>query len=339
VPAPATDPSPPAQGVRTIDPAPFRLRLEGREEALAAVDRLTDAGAGAPRAVGVDGVLADLDRRIRPFGRRFGSPWAARRAHGLLGGFRWDAEDSRTEAWYPQGVTASPDGAVVLVSWYQKGSNVARLSCVDLATGRYRHVRLTTAALEPVRSHAGGLAWREDLLYVCDTNAGLRVFDLARILRMAEVGDDRYAVPEVGRYRPVGDALRCSFASVDEAAGGLLVGEYLDGAPGGRLARWPFAPGGLLAQEAATDAWVTAHSNLQGAVAVAGRLLLAESRGARLPGRLYATPFAESADRHRWAVGGEDLAVAGDEVLSLSEHPDFIRPLPRRRAVFRASVP
>ena len=94
-----------------------------------------------------------------------------------------------------------------------------------------------------------------------------------------------------------------------------------------------------LAQETATDAWVTAHSNLQGAVAVAGRLLLAESRGARLPGRLHATPFAESADRHRWAVGGEDLAVAGDEVLSLSEHPDFTRPLPRRRAVFRVSVP
>src|SRR5215212_829702 len=297
---PAAALPPPAQGVRPVDPTRFRLR---------------------------------------PFGPRFGAPWAARRARGLRGGFRWDADDSRSEAWYPQGVSASPDGSVVLVSWYRRGSGVARLSCVDLESGRYRHLRLTTAALEPVHSHAGGLAWREDLLYVCDTNFGLRVFDLARILRMAEVGDDRYAVPEIGRYRSVGDALRFSFASVDEAAGGLLAGEYLDGAPGGRLARWPFAPGGLLAQETATDAWVTAHANLQGAVAVAGRLLLAESRGARLAGRLHATPFAESADRHRWAVGGEDLAVAGDEVLSLSEHPDFTRPLPRRRAVFRAGVP
>jgi hypothetical protein len=83
---------------------------------------------------------------------------------------------------------------------------------------------------------------------------------------------------------------------------------------------------------------VTAHTNLQGAAALAGRLLLAQSRGARLPGHLHVSPFDETAERRRWAVGGEDLAVAGDEVLSLSEHPDFPRPLPRRRAVFRATI-
>jgi hypothetical protein len=319
--------------VRPIDPAGLRLRLEGRKEALAALERLE----GPP--VGLGPVLGDLDRAIRPFGPRFGAPWAARRARGLRGGFRWDAADSRSEAWYPQGVTASPDGRVVLASWYRRDSGVARLSCVDLEAGRYRHVRLTTATLEPVRSHAGGLAWRDDLLYVCDTKGGLRVFDLARIVRMSEAGDDRYALPEVGRYRPAAGALRCSFASVDDEAGGLLVGEYVDKAAGGRLARWPFAPGGLLAQETAADAWVTAHTNLQGAVAVGGRLALAQSRGARLPGRLHVSPFAERAEHHRWAVGGEDLALAGDEVLSLSEHPDLPRPLPRRRAVFRASVP
>jgi hypothetical protein len=330
---PAAAVTPPAQGVRAIDPAPFRLRLEGRKEALAALDRV----GGEP--ADLEAVRRDLDRCIRPFEPHFGAPWAARRASGLRSGFRWDAEDSRSELWYPQGISASPDGGVVLVSWYRRDSGVARLSCVDLASGGYRHLRLTTAALEPVRSHAGGLAWRENLLYACDTRAGLRVFDLARILRMAEVGDDRYALPEVGRYRPVGGALRCSFASVDEATDGLLVGEYVDAAPGGRLARWPLAAGGLLAQETATGAWVTAHSNLQGAVAVAGRLLLAESRGARLPGRLHVTPFAETSRRRRWAVGGEDLAAAGEDVLSLSEHPDFARPLPRRRTVFRASVP
>src|SRR4051794_37555572 len=328
-----TDARSPAQGVRPIDPAGFRLRLEGRAEALAALDRVEGEAAGLPT------VLGDLDRRIRPFGAGFGAPWAARRARGLRGGFRWDADDSRSEAWYPQGVSASPDGRVVLVSWYRRDTGVARLSCVDVESGRYRHLRLATAALEPVRSHAGGLAWREDVLYVCDTKGGMRVFDLARILRMAEVGDDRYAVPEVGRYRPVGEALRFSFASVDEAAGGVLVGEYVDDAPGGRLVRWPFAPGGLLAQETATDAWVTAHSTLQGAVAVAGRLLLAQSRGARLAGRVHVSPFAERASTDRWAVGGEDLAMAGDEVLTVTEHPDFPRPLPRRRTVFRSRVP
>jgi hypothetical protein len=38
-------------------------------------------------------------------------------------------------------------------------------------------------------------------------------------------------------------------------------------------------------------------------------------------------------------VGGEDLALSGDEDLSLSEHPDFPGPLPRRRTVLRAAAP
>ena len=240
-------------------------------------------------------MLADLDRRIQPFGRGFGAPWAARRAHGLRGGFRWDAEDSRTKAWYPQGIAASADGNVVLVSWYHKASNVARLSCVDVARGRYRHVRLITATGKPVRTHAGGLAWHEDLLYVTETTKGLRVFDLTRVERTGAEGDDRYALPEIARYRPAGDALRFSFASVDAAGSGLLVGEYVDAKPGARLVRWPLGPDGLLAQESASEAWVTSHSNLQGAVALGDQMLMAESRGARLPGRLHASPYAETA--------------------------------------------
>ena len=322
----ATPPPPP--GLRAIDPTPFRLRLE-RSEAPAAA---------APPA-GLEGVLGDLDRRIQPFGRGFGAPWAARRAHGLLGGFRWDAQDSRTEAWYPQGIDASPDGAVVLVSWYHKPSNAARVSCVDVAAGRYRHIRLTDAAGKPVHTHAGGLAWREDLLYVTETKQGLRVFDLTRVQRTAAAGDDRYALAEIGRYRPDGGGLRFSYASVDAEGAGLLVGEYVDAKPGARLVRWPFGPGGLLAQASASEAWVTARSNLQGAVALGDRMLLAESRGARLPGRLHMSPFADTVEQRRWAVGCEDLAVARGEILSLSEHPDFPRPLPRRRTVFRAGAP
>ncbi len=320
--------APPAEGLRAIDPTPFRLRLE-REAP-------RDTGR---QPAGLQGVLADLDRAIRPFGRGFGAPWAARRAHGLRGGFRWDAEDSRTKAWYPQGIAASPDGAVVVVSWYHKPSNAARVSFADLRAGRYRHVPLVTAAGEAVRTHAGGLAWRGDLLYVTETSKGLRVFDLSRIERTGAAGDERYVLPEVARYRPDGEPLRFSYTSVDQAGSGLLIGEYTDQKPGARLVRWPFAADGLLAQESAGDAWVTAHSNLQGAVALGERMLMAESRGARLPGRLHASPYDESVEQLRWAVGGEDLAVAGGEILSLSEHPDFPRPLPRRRTVFRTAAP
>jgi hypothetical protein len=252
-----------------------------------------------------------------------------------VGGFRWDREDSRTTEWYPQGVTASPDDRVLLASWYRKGSNEARVSVVDTQAERYRHLPVVTAELEPVRSHAGGLAWREDVLYVADTSTGLRYLDLARILRTA----DGYAIPEAGRYRSAGGGLRFSFASVDHAADALLVGEYRDQLAGARLVRWPLAPGGLLAQEIAADAWVTAHPNLQGAAVLDGRMLLARSRGRYRAGVLYLSPFAEEAEERRWAVGGEDLAAAGSELLSLSEHPDLPWPLARRRAVFRASGP
>ena len=172
-----------------------------------------------------------------------------------------------------------------------------------------------------------------------ETTKGLRLFDLTRVERTAAEGDDRYALPEIARYRPAGEALRFSYTSVDAAGSGLLVGEYVDAKPGARLVRWPLGADGLLAQESASDAWVTSHSNLQGAVALGEQMLMAESRGARLPGRLYASPYAETVETHRWAVGGEDLAVAGGEILSLSEHPDFPRPLPRRRTVFRTAAP
>jgi hypothetical protein len=307
-----SDETPPAAGVRPIDPSPFRLRLERDEP--------------APGA-GLDAVR--LDRRLRPFGARLNVPLAARVVSGLRGGFQWDRKDSDTKDWYPQGVDGH--GRHLLVSWYSKRTGAARLSVVDTDAGRYGHVALVTADGKPVKTHAGGLAWREDLLYVADTTRGLRLFDLRRF-----AGD---TLPQAAWYRPAGGKLRFSYASVDEAAAGLLVGEYSDKTPGARLVRWPFAPGGLLAQEVASDAWVTAHANLQGAVALGGHVLLAASRGPIREGKLTSSAFAAEAAHRRWAIGAEDLAAVGGEVVSLSEHPDLPWPLARRRTVFRADGP
>src|SRR3954447_5246404 len=151
-----------------------------------------------------------LDRRLRRFGPRGNVPFAARLARGLRGGFRWDPEDSRTKDWYPQGIDARGD--VVLVSWYSKRDGAARLSIADTATGRYGHVALMMPGGEPVKTHAGGLAWREDWLYVADTNRGLRLFDLRRFAGRT--------LPQAGWYRPESKDLRFSYASVDDAAGG-----------------------------------------------------------------------------------------------------------------------
>jgi hypothetical protein len=302
---------PPAAGVRPVDPGPFALRHEP---------------IAVPPGSGLEDVR--LDRGLRPFGPGRGAPLAARIARGLRGGFQWDAEDSRTKVWYPQGVDGR--GRFVLVSWYATLGSAARLTVADTEAGRYGHVALVTADGKPVKTHAGGLAWREDVLYVADTNRGLRVFDLTRFAGAT--------LPQAGWYRPVEKGLRFSFLSVDEAAGALLVGEYRNKQPGARLVRWPFAPGGLLAQEPASDAWETAHANLQGAAVAGGRLLLAASKAGFREGRLTASPFAEAAEHRRWATGCEDLAVVDGELLSLTEHPDFPWPLARRRTVFRASA-
>jgi hypothetical protein len=298
-------------GVRPIDSLQFRLRHEP---------------ADVPAGGGLESVA--LDRRLRPFGPRRGVPLAAKLVRGLRGGFQFDREDSASKRWYPQGIDAR--GEIVLVSWYSKVDGAARLSVADTAQGRYGHVALVTAGGEPVKTHAGGLAWRESWLYVADTKGGLRLFDLTRFAGAT--------LPQAGWYRPDGVPQRFSYASVDEAAGALLVGEYLDKQPGARLVRWPFAPGGLLAQEPARDAWQVGHSNLQGAVVAGGRVLMAASNGKTLPGRLTASPFAEEAENRRWATGCEDLASAGGEVLTVTEHPDFPRPLPRRRTVIRVAA-
>ena len=304
--------SPPAAGLRAIDPGPFLLR---------------HTPAAVPAGSGLDAVA--LDRRIDPFGARLNVPLAARLAAGLRGGFQWDRKDSATKDWYPQGIDGRGD--TLLVSWYSKRDGRARLSVVDVKRGRYGHVALVTADGKPVKSHAGGLAWREHMLYVADTTRGLRLFDLRCF-----AGD---TLPQAGWYRPPEKGLRFSYASVDAAAGSLLVGEYTDKTPGARLVRWSFGPGGLLAQEAASDAWVTAHANLQGALVTGGQLLMAASRGPIREGKLTSSPLAETAAHRRWATGCEDLATVGGEVVSLTEHPDLPWPLARRRTVFRASPP
>ena len=202
------------------------------------------------------------------------------------------------------------------MSWYSRVTGAARVSVVDTEAGRYGHLALVAADGKPIKTHAGGLAWREDLLYAADTMNGLRVFDLARIK-----GDD----PPPGRSLPAGREGAAFLLRLGRRGSGRAARRRVaQPAAGARLVRWPFAPGGLLAQEPASDAWVTAHANLQGALVLGGRLLLAESQARILPGTLWASPFAESVTKRRWANGCEDLASVGGEVVSVTEHPDLM---------------
>ncbi|HYF73175.1 MAG TPA: hypothetical protein VD864_10175, partial [Nocardioides sp.] len=121
--------------------------------------------------VGLDAVLGDLDRPLR----RTVAPCLSRHR-----AWTWDAADRRDRAWWPQGVSPGPEPHVLGVTWYATGGG-ARLSIVDLRARRYRHVTIVRPAAdgyEPLRIHAGGLAWAGTRLHVAATKAGLWVCDI-----------------------------------------------------------------------------------------------------------------------------------------------------------------
>lgn len=293
------------------------------------------------RRVGLEGVLADLDRRAR---RTLAPGRAVRRA------LTWEPADRRDPHWWPQGISSSaeagvlPGRRVLAVSWYSQRHHGSRVTFLDLESRRYRHVLLVTPSLEPVRVHAGGLVWHGPYLHVAATARGLltcRLDDLAH-LPGGLLGHD-YVLPVRFGYRAVTgpgvERLRYSFCSLDAsdpAAPALVAGEYGAGAQTRRLARFPIDPATFLltaGDDGSSYPLIEeggAVVRTQGAVVAGGRRYLTRSHGPWVPGSVYAgRPGALR--RHRWAapMGPEDLTwIPEDDLLwSVSEHP-------RRRWVF-----
>jgi hypothetical protein len=238
------------------------------------VDEITALAAVFGGAVGVDGVLNDLNRQ-------------ARRARGWFGravstAYTWDRADRRTWRWWPQGITTSADASdtediggrrVLVVSWYSKeihGENQgSRLTFLDLDTLRYRHVLLVVptiveggVTLEPLKVHAGGIVWWGPYLHIAATARGFmtcRVDDLMRVPEelsaenlkahgvsgaAAAAYGHRYVLPVRFTHRAYADdgqaKLRYSFLSLDRTPPATLVaGEYGNASQTTRLARFP----------------------------------------------------------------------------------------------------
>ena len=117
-----------------------------------------------------------------PLARRMHRLPVVRLVHGRAAqrAWSWDLRDQLTREWWPQGITWA--GARLLVSWYSRHGAGSRVSVVDLVARRYAHVPLLTPEGEPLRVHAGGLAWDDGWLYVAATARGfwtLHVEDLA----------------------------------------------------------------------------------------------------------------------------------------------------------------
>ena len=304
--------------------------------------------------VGLPVLLSDLDRRAR----RTLAP--GRAVHRAL---TWDAADRRDQRWWPQGISTSADASdsedvegrrMLVVSWYANDGSGSRVTFLDLATRRYRHVLLVEpvvvdgeVTVRPLKVHAGGLVWHGPYLHVAATARGMHTVRLDDLLRVPAEGSldslgYRYVLPVRFSYRAATDdgleRLRYSFLSLDRGANPpeLVVGEYGNSAQTRRLARFPLDPETLfLAQgeDGASRPVVLDEGGVvrtQGAAIARGKWYLTRSTGPWVPGSVYVGEPG-SFRRYRWAtpMGPEDIAwwPSTDLLWSVTEHP-------RRRWVY-----
>ncbi|MFT4286682.1 hypothetical protein [Nocardioides sp.] len=313
------------------------MYLTRTEENVAGVDalaaRLAPSGGGR---VGLAALLDDLPHRAR---RTLAPGLGVRRA------LAWERSDRHDRTWFPQGVTNSyatdTDREVLLVAWYSSRGAGARVSFLDLAARRYRHVLLVEPTedgdVRPVKVHAGGLVWQGPWLHVASTWRGLltcRVEDV--MLDPTEEHGYRYLLPVRFGYQAATDEgvarLRYSFLSLDRSGPepALVAGEYGADGQTTRLARFPTDPATGLpaAGEDGTvrpaDLGDAARARMQGGCRVGGVWYVTVSRGRRTPGDVYVGGLG-AFTRYRWAtpMGPEDLChhPPTDLLWSVTEHP------------------
>lgn len=315
------------------------IHLVRTDENAAEIDALAAQAGGR---VGIEGVLADLDRRAR-------RTWAPGRA--VRRTLTWDAGDRRDPMWWPQGISTSADASVpddrvagrrvIAVAWYSKADHGSRVSFLDVDTRRYRHVLLVVPVLrdgvpglEPLTVHAGGIVWRGPYLHVAATARGFYSCRLDDLLRVRSLDHD-YVLPVRFAYRavtpPGAERVRYSFLSLDRESTpqSLVVGEYGRASQTRRLMSYPLDPTTwLLATDEQGRAVPTVHEDgvagMQGAVVARGRWHVTVSHGTRTPGSVYVGQPGRLV-RSRWAtpIGPEDLTwwPSTDRLWSVTEHP------------------
>lgn len=324
------------------------VHLRRTDENVREIDAMAGLLAGqAGGRVGIDGVLADLNRQ-------------ARRTH-LLGrhrlgqavdfAFSFDAHDRADPQWWPQGISTSADASdtediggkhVLAVSWYAKGEQGVRVTFIDLASLRYRHVLLVVPVLDqhgrlvlrPLRVHAGGIVWNGPYLHVAATARGLmtcRIDDLMRVPdtrgfadlagwgRLGLVGEQvasygyRYVLPVRFSYRAYADdgvtRLRYSFLSLDRGGErpALVAGEYGQTGQTTRLARYGLEPDTLML-ETGEDGYARPMAFDEGGVV--------RMQGASIVGGLYHVTVSHGP----WKPGSVYVGTPGTSG-SWVEHP------------------
>lgn len=303
-------------GLRPIEGCAFHL---GDRDAWQKNGALVDALSKKLAVVSVGDVLADANRDASELDR-------LSKVADFRQGFKWNLEDTLSTKWWPQGITGSGDATatglvdgkrVLLVSSYDKGDRGVRIALTDITNPKdvkYRFALLVTVRddngrpeLDPVPVHAGGLVWYGRYLYVPDTGRGFRVFDMERILRVPDGGDNigfnastgkysaadyRYVIPQVNDYQLSASCkIVFSFASLDRSTTphSMISGEYKKGNEG-RLVRWYLDPATdkLAAPFYAREAHFAQQTRIQGALSWKGTWWV-QSAAQSLPfdGELY----------------------------------------------------
>jgi hypothetical protein len=206
-------------------------------------------------------------------------------------------------------------------------------------------------AFAPVPVHAGGVEVHGQWVYVVDTQLGVRVFDLNRMLKAeadpakATCGlvdnrlvafDYRYVLPQVAHYRITG-AAPYSCLSLDRASMTLWLGQYLAPADAARSAITgiPLGADGKLGDRATSVTFpkdkggAYAH-RIQGAFRRGGQTWLSITGQTRYEGSTARLALYEDGAaagyRWRWPHGAEDLYYdeADDRLWCLTEFPDSV---------------
>jgi len=194
----------------TLDPSDYVLHRGEAPDSSALV--------GLTKTLKKSGVQALLNAKGN---RKLGHKGGCRKAAAVPPRADWycfNAGDTKTKEWIPQGVSGVSDAQddelwgsakPLLVSGYDADKRAphksVRVTFVNPANNTYRHVLLVwpyaqrgtgAPTYEPVGTHgtdtgihAGGIAWYGNRLYVADTNRGVRVFDMRVILDLGASGN------------------------------------------------------------------------------------------------------------------------------------------------------
>jgi hypothetical protein len=317
--------------------ADTHIALRRTNENAEEIRALTERFGGA---VGVEGVIANLSRQARQ---------TTPEGSAVTRAYAWEERDNWDSRWWPQGVTWSIDVSaaegVIVTSAYAKnrvGLTVAsRISIVDLATLRYRHVLLVRPLLwsgrpimRPLRVHAGGLVWLgPSYLHVAGVRRGIftcRMQDILKVPPSRATLGHHYVLPVRFSYSAAAGNMRYSFLSLDRSVSPpeIIAGEYGRESMPTRLARFQVEGDHLTTEAAGTSAPTLFDdrgvSHMQGAVTVGGTWYVTQSRGPSALGQLQVgTPGNFRRYPRALPIGPEDISYwpARDELWSQTEHP------------------